>query len=277
LILGWIAGAVFVLGVGEKGTEAPRALSPQKIIRVARARSGNRSLISSWKQWLRVPQLYQIGVVYMCTRLLTNITQMYIAMYMLDTLLAPENSIASIPFTVFASSLVFTALSNKIVALTNTAVATVVGCAMVIGACAGFPFLHPSHWQLIFPFAMLLGAGCGILQTTSLSLIADHVIGDNEVGTAFVYGSMSLTDKVANGLTILIIQLLAPTPTPGQTAYFYCKVMTYIPGGAAALAVLFLLPSIVDPPTLGDRLTERTPLNREGVEQYSINVDADSV
>ena len=39
-----------------------------------------------WYEWFRDVQFYLIGVVYMCTRLVINITQVYVSFYLLDTL-----------------------------------------------------------------------------------------------------------------------------------------------------------------------------------------------
>ena len=45
------------------------------------------------------------------------------------------------------------------------------------------------------------------MLVTSLGITADY-IGDCSEGGAFVYGLMSFTDKLANGLAVIIIQYL---------------------------------------------------------------------
>ena len=47
------------------------------------------------------------------------------------------------------------------------------------------------------------GAGCAAVLISSLSLTA-FLIGDNCSTSAFVYGAMSLTDKIANGIAVVI-------------------------------------------------------------------------
>ena len=46
---------------------------------------------------------------------------------------------------------------------------------------------------------------------TSLAVTADLIGGQVESG-AFVYGAMSFTDKLANGISVYIIQYLHPDP-----------------------------------------------------------------
>ena len=51
-------------------------------------------------------------------------------------------------------------------------------------------------------------AGSAVL-ITSLSLTAE-LIGNNTETSAFVYGAMSFTDKVSNGMAVMMIQHFIP-------------------------------------------------------------------
>ena len=55
----------------------------------------------------------------------------------------------------------------------------------------------------------LLGSGGSTILITSLSMTAD-LIGDNTNTGAFVYGAMSFTDKLANGIVIALLQQFSP-------------------------------------------------------------------
>lgn len=59
----------------------------------------------------------------------------------------------------------------------------------------------------IFNICQLLGSSGSILLVTSLGISADF-IGQNTESGAFVYGFMSFTDKLGNGLAVMIIQYL---------------------------------------------------------------------
>ena len=64
------------------------------------------------------------------------------------------------------------------------------------------------HSGIFFAAAMFGSAGSAVL-ITSLSLTAE-LIGNNTETSAFVYGAMSFTDKVSNGLAVMVIQHFIP-------------------------------------------------------------------
>uniref|UniRef100_A0A4W5KAI9 Uncharacterized protein n=1 Tax=Hucho hucho TaxID=62062 RepID=A0A4W5KAI9_9TELE len=74
-----------------------------------------------------------------------------------------------------------------------------------------------SYWVLlddqmgdqIYGASVLLGVGSATILVMSLSMTAD-LIGDQTQSGAFVYGAMSFTDKVANGVAVMMIQTLHP-------------------------------------------------------------------
>ncbi|XP_068127275.1 major facilitator superfamily domain-containing protein 12 isoform X3 [Hyperolius riggenbachi] len=47
-----------------------------------------------WKHWLREPSFYQVAVLYMCTRLIVNLSQTYIAVFLTSSLHLPKLSAA---------------------------------------------------------------------------------------------------------------------------------------------------------------------------------------
>ncbi|XP_009704503.1 PREDICTED: major facilitator superfamily domain-containing protein 12, partial [Cariama cristata] len=56
-----------------------------------------------WKDWLLEPAFYQVAVLYMSTRLIVNLSQTYIAMYLTNSLLLPKKYIATIPLVMYIS------------------------------------------------------------------------------------------------------------------------------------------------------------------------------
>ena len=64
------------------------------------------------------------------------------------------------------------------------------------------------HSGIFFAAAMFGSAGSAVL-ITSLSLTAE-LIGNNTETSAFVYGAMSFTDKMSNGLAVMVIQHFIP-------------------------------------------------------------------
>ena len=61
---------------------------------------------SSVLKWFKEAQLYQIGVIYMATRLFVNLTQAYIPLYLQVSLQLPAKYVATVPLTMFLSGFV---------------------------------------------------------------------------------------------------------------------------------------------------------------------------
>lgn len=131
---------------------------------------------------------------------------------------------------------------------------------LVILAFAAWVALADNLGLAVYGAAVLLGAGCATILVTSLAMTAD-LIGPHTHSGAFVYGAMSFSDKVANGLAVMAVQSLHPCPSElccGACVGFYHWVMTAVTGGvgvAAALALCSLLiwPIRIRTRDLGDR------------------------
>ncbi|XP_071368331.1 major facilitator superfamily domain-containing protein 12-like, partial [Centroberyx affinis] len=59
-----------------------------------------------WKCWLKQPSFYQVAFLYMSTRLIVNLSQTYISMYLINTLGLPKKFIATIPLVMYLSGFV---------------------------------------------------------------------------------------------------------------------------------------------------------------------------
>nr|XP_055103174.1 major facilitator superfamily domain-containing protein 12 isoform X4 [Symphalangus syndactylus]XP_055103469.1 major facilitator superfamily domain-containing protein 12 isoform X4 [Symphalangus syndactylus] len=137
-----------------------------------------------WKHWLREPAFYQVGMLYMTTRLIVNLSQTYMAMYLTYSLHLPKKFIATIPLVMYLSGFFSSFLMKPV----------------------------------------------------------NKCIGRNNSG-AFVYGSMSFSDKVANGLAVMAIQSLHPCPSElccRACVSFYHWAMVAVTGGVGVAAALCL-------------------------------------
>lgn len=83
----------------------------------------------------------------------------------------------------------------------------VVGAAAAVALRLGHGDIYTNY--LLYLVAALLGAGGSVMLVTSLSITAD-LIGPNVESGAFVYGAMSFTDKLSNGVAVVLIQNLNP-------------------------------------------------------------------
>ncbi|XP_066500690.1 major facilitator superfamily domain containing 12b [Hoplias malabaricus] len=201
-----------------------------------------------WKHWFTEPSFYQVAALYMCTRLIVNLSQTYIAMFLINSLLLPKRYIATIPLVMYVSGF----LSS----LTMKPASKYIGVTMTY--CLGLvPILGFAAWVLldlhmggrVYGAAILLGSGSAVILVMSLSMTA-NLIGDQTQSGAFVYGAMSFTDKVANGLAVMLIQGLYPCSTVAccpACLWFYHVVMVTVTGGVALIAGLCLCTMIFWP------------------------------
>ncbi|XP_056425613.1 major facilitator superfamily domain-containing protein 12 isoform X2 [Hyla sarda] len=194
-----------------------------------------------WKHWLLEPSFYQVALLYMCTRLIVNLSQTYIAVYLTYSLNLPKNYIATIPLVMYVSGFVSSLLMKPINRYIGRNITYFIGL-LAIAAFSAWVALDPGLRQAVYGAAILLGAGSATILVTSLSMTAD-LIGPHSRSGAFVYGAMSFTDKVANGLAVVLIQSLHPCHTQHccpECTSFYHWVMVTITGAVALVAALSL-------------------------------------
>ncbi|CAL8276904.1 unnamed protein product [Lota lota] len=206
-----------------------------------------RSLLQ-WKCWLRQPSFYQVAVLYMCTRLIVNLSQTYISMYLINTLGLPKRFIATIPLVMYLSGFLSSFIMKSLSKLIGTAMTYFLGLLLVM-AFSYWVLLDDQMGEQVYGAAVLLGAGSATILVMSLSMTAD-LIGDQTQSGAFVYGAMSFTDKVANGAAIMIIQAVHPCHTSvccPACVWFYHYIMVLVTGGVAVVAALGLCTILIWP------------------------------
>ncbi|OAD61483.1 Major facilitator superfamily domain-containing protein 12 [Eufriesea mexicana] len=96
----------------------------------------------------------------------------------------------------------------------------------------------------IYPVSLILGSAGSIMLVTSLGIIADF-IGQNIDNSAITYGIMSFTDKLCNGLTVMLIQYftLFYSFRSSWIHYknYYRDVLVYICAISAIFSLLMIL------------------------------------
>ncbi|XP_040178508.1 major facilitator superfamily domain-containing protein 12 [Rana temporaria] len=192
-----------------------------------------------WNHWFREPSFYQVAILYMCTRLIVNLSQAYIALYLTNSLILPKNYIATIPLVMYVSGFASSFLMKPVNTLIGRNLTYFIGL-LAISVFAAWVALKPDLGVAIYAAAVILGSGCATILVTSLSMTAD-LIGPHSVSAAFVYGAMSFTDKLANGVAVLAIQFIYPCHTElccPACIPFYRWVMVIVTGGLALVSAL---------------------------------------
>ncbi|XP_013360690.1 PREDICTED: major facilitator superfamily domain-containing protein 12 isoform X1 [Chinchilla lanigera] len=200
-----------------------------------------------WKHWLQEPAFYQVGILYMTTRLIVNLSQTYMAMYLTYSLHLPKRFIATIPLVMYLSGFFSSFLMKPLNRCIGRNFTYFAGLLVVL-AFAAWVALSNRLGVAVYAAAVLLGAGCTTILVTSLAMTAD-LIGPHSSG-AFVYGAMSFSDKVANGLAVMAVQSLHPCPSElccKACMGFYHWVMVAVTGGVGVAATLALCSLLIWP------------------------------
>ncbi|RZC40568.1 major facilitator superfamily domain-containing protein 12-like, partial [Asbolus verrucosus] len=200
-------------------------------------------------------EVYQVAVVYMSTRLFVNLTQVFIPLYLHETLDMAASALALIPLIMFIGSFITSMTIEKLNRWCGRKLSYIFGVGLGIIACIWIKLGSgdPLKQYQIHIIAVLIGkagsavnvlsktiflGACGsITLVTSLGITAD-LIGDKTDSGAFIYGIMSFTDKLANGIAVVIIQDLHKDPT---NIGYYRDVLTYVCGGSALLGALAVI------------------------------------
>ncbi|XP_049455131.1 major facilitator superfamily domain-containing protein 12-like [Epinephelus fuscoguttatus] len=201
-----------------------------------------------WKCWLQQPSFYQVALLYMSTRLMVNLSQTYISMYLINTLGLPKKFIATIPLVMYVSGFLSSFIMKPVSKLIGKCLTYFIGLLLIM-AFSYWVLLDDKMGQWVYGPAVLLGAGSATILVISLSMTAE-LIGNQTQSGAFVYGAMSFTDKVANGVAVMIIQSLHPCHTVvccPACVWFYHYVMVIVTGGVAVVAALTLCSILIWP------------------------------
>jgi len=195
------------------------------------------SLQIKWNEWFKNPLFYFNGMTYMCTRLVVNISQVYLPMYLQYTLNLARGYIAIIPLVCFIAGLFGTVIVRLLSKLLLKEILYLVGCLFVVGSCIWALYLDGSNYQF-YGMAIMLGIGTSMMLTIALTMTS-CLIGENKETTAFVYGFMSLLDKVSNGVGVALIQNLNPCACMCLLCgIFYKNILSYVVGGVAVVAFI---------------------------------------
>ncbi|XP_029658093.1 major facilitator superfamily domain-containing protein 12 isoform X1 [Octopus sinensis] len=254
-----------VTGIGVFFSFTFHILSPEKMYStpVAAENKEQEGLLSctqsimTWKDWWYEPQFYMIAVIYMATRLFLNISQIYLPLYVLDTIQLNKKYIAIVPLVVYIFSFLTTLIMKMVNSTIGAKMTFVIGLIISLSFSIWILFI-PINSMQVFGAAAFNGIGGSVILITSLSLTTE-LIATNTESAAFVYGSLSLVDKCANGIAVVVIQHLLAMNTGNCCGDCLCDnrlILFVVPGGAATIGFIFLC--LLGPQKIGVR--KRTKL-----------------
>ncbi|XP_020619286.1 major facilitator superfamily domain-containing protein 12-like [Orbicella faveolata] len=175
----------------------------------------------TWKDWLKDPAFYKTGLIYTCSRLVVNVSQSYLPLYLTETLKFEKEAIAYFPLVVLISGVFASGTVKALNKRLGSKITFSLGCMLAMSACFWFYVQDIRGRNVVYATAIIMGCGGSVMLVTSLSLIAE-LIGHDKKSGAFVYGTISFTDKLSSGVIIAIIQEMNPRTNMTYVLAFFC-------------------------------------------------------
>jgi Na+/melibiose symporter-like transporter len=166
--------------------------------------------------WLKDPNLYKTAVVYITMRIASNLTTLYMALFLVQTLGMDPTTIASIPFVIFASSLLTVSGLKRLTERVGVRGTLTLGAAVF--ACGGVGILSVQRGpqaNAMFAVAAALGIGLAGL-TVSTATLQSELLGEDTLSAGFVFGIMSAVDNLVVGLLVFGLHLASDSLSQQQ-------------------------------------------------------------
>ncbi|XP_031567378.1 major facilitator superfamily domain-containing protein 12-like isoform X1 [Actinia tenebrosa] len=196
------------------------------------------------KQWMTDPTLYKVALIYMCTRIVVNVSQSYLPIYLTETMKFNKEAIAYFPLVVLISGVLASIGVKPLTKRLGSKITYCIGSLMALGACFWYFLQSIEGRNAIYATTVLMGVGGSVMLVTALSLISE-LIGHDKKSGAFVYGAISFTDKLSSGAVIAIIQELNPrkqqTDKCASCDDYVRNIQSLAPGIAATVALIIAI------------------------------------
>ncbi|CAK7331718.1 unnamed protein product [Dovyalis caffra] len=210
----WIAYTVIFIGCCFVGIFHLGTKEPRLKIRV----HGTSYARISWAYWFKKVLYYQVGLVYMLTRLVQNVSQAYLAFYVMDDLRMAKSAKALVPAIIYISSF-FVSVTMQEMSWTGQRLKACYSAGGILWVFCGASilFLPRSMRAFMYVISVVIGIANALMTVAGVSM-QSVLVGSDLNGCAFVYGSLSFLDKLSCGIAVFVLQSFQSTsPRSEQT------------------------------------------------------------
>ncbi|KAL5160004.1 Major facilitator superfamily domain-containing protein 12 [Glycine soja] len=160
----------------------------------------------SWDYWFKRILYYQVALVYVLTRLVLNISQAYLAFFVINDLQMAQSAKALVPALIYICSFVVSIALQEI-AWTGRMLKAYysAGCILWIFCGAVILLLTTNMSYVMYIVSVFIGIANALMMVTGVSM-QNFLIGGNLNGCAFVVGSLSFLDKISCGIALYVLQ-----------------------------------------------------------------------
>ncbi|XP_009782044.1 uncharacterized protein [Nicotiana sylvestris] len=212
----------------------------------------------SWMYWFKKTLYHQVALVYLLTRLVTNVSQAFLAFYVIYDLQMSQSSKALVPAIIFICSFVVSVLLQEITWTSQRLKGFYTAGGLLWVLCGTGILLLPRNMNvLMYILSVLIGIANALIMVTGVGM-QSVLVGRDLNGCAFVYGSLSFLDKMICGLALFILesyQRSSPELHNCSTSCPFFSLNRYalglVPAVCALLGVIVTCSMDLQTPTLG--------------------------
>ncbi|KAL1210812.1 hypothetical protein V5N11_022594 [Cardamine amara subsp. amara] len=159
-----------------------------------------------WSYWFRKILYYQVAMVYLLTRLVLNVSQAYLAFFVIDDLQMAQSAKALIPAIIYICSFVVSVMLQEIPWNGKRLKAYYCAGGIIWIFCGVSILLLPrSISSFMYAISVFIGIANALVLVTAISM-QSVLVGSELGGCAFVCGSLSFLDKMSCGLALYVLQ-----------------------------------------------------------------------
>ncbi|CAL0326319.1 unnamed protein product [Lupinus luteus] len=196
----------------------------------------------SWFYWFKRVLYYQVALNYVLTRLVVNVSQAYLAFYVINDLQMEQSAKALVPAIIYICSFVVSILLQEI-AWTGQRLKAyyTAGCILWIFCGGVILLLERNISDLMYIASVFIGVANALMMVTGVSM-QNFLIGDDLNGCAFVCGSLSFLDKISCGIALYVLQSYQNTSPQLHGTLFSLSVTRFglglVPASCALVGVI---------------------------------------
>ncbi|XP_061363935.1 uncharacterized protein LOC133307440 [Gastrolobium bilobum] len=192
----------------------------------------------SWVYWFKRVLYYQVALVYVLTRLVLNVSQAYLAFFVINDLQMAQSAKALVPAIIYICSFVVSIALQEI-AWTGQLLKAYysAGCILWIFCGGVILLLNRDMSYVMYIASVFIGIANALIMVTGISM-QNFLIGENLNGCAFVVGSLSFLDKISCGLALYVLQSYQDVSPPLQTTQSFLSVTRFGLGLVPAICAL---------------------------------------
>lgn len=160
----------------------------------------------SWMYWFKKTLYFQVALVYVLTRLVTNVSQALLAFFVINDLGMPQSSKALVPAIIYICSFIVSVILQEI-SWTGSRLKAffLTGSILWIFSGSGILVLPTSLHNTMYICSITIGIANALMMVTGISM-QSMLVGKDLNGCGFVYGSLSFLDKLSCGLALYALE-----------------------------------------------------------------------